>query len=110
MNEDWDATASACLSNQGLATLIWIVCRVRPDFKITEMRVDTYEQLYTRFKIAAERRDRNCPQEFKQVRAAMESLSLPWQDDDIMGVAAHFGFKELLPKRGVSIGRGRRRR
>ena len=86
------------------------MCRVRPDFKTTEMRVETYEQLYQRFKTAAERRDRNCPQEHRQMLAAIDSAQMPWQDDDIMKVAAHLGFQELLPKRGLSIGRGRKRR
>ena len=70
------------------------------------MPVETYEQLYQRIKTAAERRQKNYPKEHRQVLTALDTAAMPWQDDDIMKMAAHLGFQELLPKEGVSIGRG----
>ena len=57
-------------------------------------------------------------QDNKQLLNQIEMAAIPWQDDDIIGVAKEFGFQDLghqggrqvMSSRGVGMGRARRGR
>ena len=94
LNPDWDATITAHLGSHAMSALIWMMTKVRPDLKVTELRVQTYEELYQRFETAQTRRLRTNPQEHRQAIAALETADTPWEDDKVLQFAEHFGFQK----------------
>jgi hypothetical protein len=46
IQSDLDATVTASLSQAGLATLLWLMTKVKPDMKVTEPRVELYSHIY----------------------------------------------------------------
>ena len=73
MNGDWDAVCIVNMGDDGISVIIWMMTRVQPQSKVTELRVSTYEDLYKRFKLVMRRRERTNPTTLRQALAALEN-------------------------------------
>jgi len=56
-----DSTLTGKMDNEEGAVVIWILTRIKPDFKIADLRCEYYEELWGKYQHAAERiKDRIC--------------------------------------------------
>ena len=94
VREDFDATYTANLDGKGLAALLWMLCRVRPDLKATDMRVNNYLELYKRFEVGKTREETRNPGEYKQTVASIEGLDSPFEQNSVLSFAKHLGFND----------------
>jgi len=50
-----DSTLSGKCDSDELAVLVWLLTRIRPDFRTADLRVEAYEDIFERYKTAATR-------------------------------------------------------
>ena len=91
---DIDATLTSNLSQQGLAILLWMFSKVRPDLKVTELRVKTYQQLARRLAVAHERSARSNPLHFQSFINTFLTQAAPLEDKEVISRAKSMGFNE----------------
>ena len=103
--EPWKAVTNGQLVNRhtcscdlgvcaGLACLLWIISRVRPDLRVTELRITTYHDMYTRFLVASTRAARTNPMKHQALLADFSSKAGPLEDEAVFSLAKGEGFNE----------------
>jgi len=50
-----DSTLSGKCDTDELAVIVWLLTRIRPDFRTADLRVEAYEDIFERYKTAATR-------------------------------------------------------
>ena len=88
MNPSFDAVATSTLDQHDLATLIWIMAKVKPNLKVSVLRVESYRQLYELFKSAQKRQEVNNPIAYQMLMVRLSNITT----GVISTVAADLGF------------------
>ena len=55
MDKKLDSTLTGEMDSDESAVVVWLLSRLKPDFKLTDLRCEYYEELYLKYKHAAER-------------------------------------------------------
>lgn len=100
-NGQLDATLTSNLTNQGLATIMWVFSGVRPDMKVTDLRCRTYYEFYMRFARASARQHSTNPQEYQTLINKFLTRTgpgSPLEDQEVIARATEMGFKEVWLK------------
>ena len=68
--------------------------KVKPDLKVTDLRVETYQQMYTRFHVASNRAAKTNCMKHQSLLNDIKSMPAPLEDEPVMKLAKVMGFNE----------------
>ena len=87
-----DPTLTGKLEQDEAALVLWILTRVRPNFKVWDLRCSTYEEIFVCLQAAAQREKDNHPATYDNL---IQSIQAFLADDEIAGIlqcALELGF------------------
>ena len=95
----FDAVMLGDLDQISMAVLVWIICRIRPNMQVTELRGITYMDLYETMETAAHRVKEGNETEYNQmIQNFMKEPCM--KADDVMSVAVGSGVSACLGREG----------
>ena len=90
--DNFDATSTVDLSAGGMDKLIWLLTRMRPFTKMSDLRCKTWKDFYAKLKVASKRTMKALTEDtFKSMLQELETMS----DDIVDRIAQEQGFKEI---------------
>ena len=87
-----DSTLTGKCDADELAIIVWLLTRIRPDFKISDLRCIYYEDIFEKYEMAAARlRDQN-PANFNLLLTKIQTFLVEEELDQILVLALEMGF------------------
>ena len=93
-HSEFDATMTSDLSQVSLAILLWMMTHVMPNIKVTDLRCNTYHEMYNRFLVAKTRLRSHRPNEYDGMLTEIKSLPMPLTNADVVDRAKERGYQE----------------
>ena len=90
--ESLGSTLTGKLDQEELAVVIWILTRIRPDFRISELRCEHFEEVHEKYKQAALRLKTQSPAKYRLIVTKIQTFLAEDEEDNILRFAIDLGF------------------
>ena len=87
-----DSTLTGKCDADELAIIVWLLTRIRPDFKIADLRCVYYEDVFEKYEKAASRLRDHDPADFHFTLTKLQTLLDEDELDQILALALELGF------------------
>ena len=87
-----DSTLSGKCDQDELAVMVWILTRIKPNFKISDLRCEYYEDIYELYKSAASRLRVQNRSNYNLLLTKLHTFLAEDDTDNILVLAMEYGF------------------
>ena len=87
-----DPTLTGKMDQEEAAVVVWILTRIRPDFRLHDLRCNFYQQLFEKYMHAAERLKEQSPANYALIVTKIQTFLAEDDLDKILQFAVELGF------------------